>query len=466
MSGLFAALQTASSALGVVSQALGVEESNIANASTPGYASQRANIVPIDAFGNYDTTGDGGDVVTVTSSGNAFADAAVQAATSQAGASQTQVSQLTPVDQLFDITGSTGILAAFQQFSQAFAGLAVTPNDPTAGAAALSAAGAVASAFQSVVGNLDTQSGQLAQSVQSTTGQIDTLAQDIAQLNAQTAASTGENPAIDAALRNSLDQLSSLIDISVIAAPDGTVSVLAGGQLPLVLGDQAYTLSTNLNAAPGAQVTSSGGGNSPVSFSGQLGALLNTQNNTIDALIGGGGQTGTLNTLASGFATLVNTALANGTTAGGQPGQNIYTWDQGNPTDAARTLALVSPLTPANLGIASATQSNGVANYLAALPASDAAGDQIAGFSAEALYGNIAATVGQQLSDATSASAADQSALTSAQSARQRQSGVSLDQEAVNVTAFERAYQANAQVVSILNQLTEDTINLIPPTTG
>lgn len=463
MCGLISSLQTAGSALDVYSQALGVDETNIANASTPGYAAQSVAISPIGAQGgNYSD----GDVVTITSTGNAFLDAAVQGASSQASYSQTQASQLSPTNQLFDITGQTGLLAAFQQFSSAFANLAVTPNDPTAGAAALTAASNVASAFQSVAASLGAESQQLATNVQSTTGQINSLAANIAQLNAQTAASTEENPSTGAALRNDLDQLSSLVDITVNTAPDGTVTVLAGGQLPLVLGDQAYTLSANPAAAPGSQVTSSAGGNSPTAFSGQLGALLDTQNNTIDALLGGNGQTGTLNTLASGFATLVNTALSNGTTASGDPGTPIFTWDQLNPTDAAATLALVPNLTASDLGVASATESNGVANYLSALPSSTAAGDQIDGLSAEGLFSSIASSVGQQLSNATTASTADQAALTTAQANRQQQTGVSLDQEAVNVTGFERSYQASAQVVSILNQLTEDVVNMIPPSTG
>jgi flagellar hook-associated protein 1 FlgK len=463
MSGLFSALQTASSALSAFSQALGVDESNIANASTPGYAAQRANIVPFNAPG---TNSNAADSVTVTSSGDVFADALVRAASSQAGASQTNVQQMTPVNQLFDITGQTGILAAFQQFSKAFANLAVTPNDATAGSIALNAAGQVAAAFGSVVASLDTQKQQVAARIQNTTEQINHLATDLAHLNAEAGSSPQEIPSVDAGMRNDLDQLSSLVDISVIKSPNGTVSVLAGGQLPLVLGDQAYTLSVNPNAAPGTQVSSSGGGNSPTSFSGQLGALLGFQNNTIAALIGGNGQTGGLNTLAAGFANLVNTALKNGTTSAGSPGTPIFTYDQTNPVNAARSLAVAPNLTPSDLGLADTTSSNGVANYLAALPGSTAAGDQIAGFSAEELFGSIASSAGQQLSDATTASTADQTALTAAQTNRQQVSGVSLDQEAVSVTAFERAYQANAQVVSILNQMTQDTINLIGPTGG
>jgi flagellar hook-associated protein 1 FlgK len=460
MGGLFSSLHTASTALGVLSQALGVDQSNIANASTPGYAAQRANILPISSTG---TENSSSDFVTVTSSGNAFTDAVVQAASSQASASQTQSAQLSPIDQLFDITGSTGILAAFQQFSTAFSNLSVTPNDPSAGAAALTAAGNVASAFQSIAASLDSQGTQVASGIQSTTAQINALSANISQLNIQTASSTQENPATDANLRSDLDQLSSLIDITTTTAPNGSVSVLAGGELPLVLGDQSYALSVNPTAAPGSQVSSAAGGNAPASFSGQLGALLQTQNDTIAPLIGGNGQAGSLNTLAKGFADLVNAALSSGTTAAGTAGVPIFTYNAANP---AGTLALDPTVTASQLGLASATGSNGVANQLAALPGSTAAADQIDGQSAEGLFGSIAASVGQQLSDANTASTADQATLTTAQTNRQQQSGVSLDQEAANITAYESSYQANAQVVSILDQLTEDTINIGTPSTG
>jgi flagellar hook-associated protein 1 FlgK len=466
MGGLFSSLQIASTALDAISQALGVDQSNIANASTPGYAAQSANILPI---GPSATGGDGNDFIEVSSTGNAFTDAAVRAASTAASASSTQVAQLGPIDQLFDITGGSGILAAFQQFSTAFSNLAVTPNDPAAGAEALTAAGNVATAFGSVAANLDSQNTQLNSSIQNTTADINTLSADISRLNIGIVASPQEDPTTDASLRSDLDQLSSLVDITVNTEPDGSVSVLAGGQLPLVIGDQSYALSTDPTQAPGLQVTSAAGGNSPAAFSGQLGALLQTQNDTIAPLLGGNGQTGSLNTLAAGFASLVNTLLSSGTTAAGAAGVPIFTYDLADPTDAARSLALDPAVTPAQLGLASTgppPESNGVANQLAALAGSSAAANQIGGLSAEGLFASIAASVGQQLSDANTNSTTDQSALTQAQTSRQQQSGVSLDQEAVNITQYQRSYEANAQVVSILNQLTQDLVNMTVPISG
>ncbi|HWF09703.1 MAG TPA: flagellar hook-associated protein FlgK [Bryobacteraceae bacterium] len=461
MGGLLASLQTSSTALDVFSRALGVDQDNISNASTPGYAAQRATILPIDPVGN----GVGGsDTIALSSTGNSIADAAVQAASSEASFTQTQTEQLSSVNQLFDITGTSGILAAFQQFSTAFSNLSVTPNDPSLGAAALTAAGNVASAFQSAASSLDTQQSQVDSQIQSTVNQINGLARQIRQLNVASVNGSGSSAAGDAQLRNAVDQLSTLVDVNVTKAADGTVTVLVGGQLPLVIGDQSFALSANPSAAAGAQVSSSAGGNSPVAFSGQLGALLGTRNGALAQLLGSGANPGTLNALAAGFAGRVNGLLSSGFTAAGAAGVPIFTLDAADPTNAARTLALDPMVTPDQLGLATGGASpvaNGIANQLAALPGSNANADQINGLSAQDLFGSIASSIGAQLADARTASTSDQATLTSAQSDRQQLSGVSLDQEAVTITGFERSYEASAKVISILDQLLGDTVDLI-----
>jgi len=194
MSGLLTSLQGVSSALNAFSQALGADQANVSNASTPGYAAVRAVISPVGFVGG----GSGADSVVLKSTGSAQADAIVQAASSQASYSQTQAQQLSSVNQQFDITGSTGILAAFQSFSTAFANLAVTPDDSSAQQAALSAAGSVAAAFNSVAQSLGSQSQSLQDAAQSTVRQINNLAGQIAQYNVQVRGQTTLNPGTDA----------------------------------------------------------------------------------------------------------------------------------------------------------------------------------------------------------------------------------------------------------------------------
>jgi flagellar hook-associated protein 1 len=50
-----------------------------------------------------------------------------------------------------------------------------------------------------------------------------------------------------------------------------------------------------------------------------------------------------------------------------------------------------------------------------------------------------------------------------AKSLRDQISGVSLDEEAINVMKFQRAYQAAAQVITVLNNLADTTLGMIQP---
>lgn len=459
MTGLLSSLQGVSNALSAFSQALGAEQSNVSNASTPGYAAVRPVIQPV-GFG----VGGGSDTVVIQSSGSAQADALVQAASSQASDSAAQTQQLGLVNQQFPITGSTGILAAFQQFSSAFANLAVTPGDSSAAQSALSAAGSVAAAFNSVAQSLNTQSQSLQARAQSTVSQINDLAGQIARYNVQLRGQTQPDSGVNASQRSALTQLSSLVGITVNNNADGTVNVLAGGSIPLVLGDQAYSLTATLTAAPGSQITSSGGGSAPASFSGTLGGLIETLNNTITPILGGNGQPGSLNILAQGFASTVNSLLTTGLTPSGSAGVPIFTYNSTNASDVAASLAVDPAVTTDQLAVATtgtSPSSNGVANQLAGLADSSNVANQIDGKPPQDYYSSIAQSVGQQLSDATAQSTSDQTTLTSAQANQTSVEGVSLDQEAVSITADQRAWEAAAKLVTVLDNLTLDAVNLV-----
>ena len=49
-----------------------------------------------------------------------------------------------------------------------------------------------------------------------------------------------------------------------------------------------------------------------------------------------------------------------------------------------------------------------------------------------------------------------------ARNLRSKASGVNLDEEAVKMVEFQRAYSATSKMVSILDQLTQVTINMLP----
>jgi flagellar hook-associated protein 1 FlgK len=82
----------------------------------------------------------------------------------------------------------------------------------------------------------------------------------------------------------------------------------------------------------------------------------------------------------------------------------------------------------------------------------------------QSLAGAFAAyvgSVGLQTSQAQDGAAAQQSAMTSAQSAQQSVSGVNLDEEAANLLRFQQAYQAAAQVIKVADTLFQTLIQSI-----
>jgi flagellar hook-associated protein 1 FlgK len=97
-----------------------------------------------------------------------------------------------------------------------------------------------------------------------------------------------------------------------------------------------------------------------------------------------------------------------------------------------------------------------------ASPIQDA--DKVDGLSYSQFYGQLAGRVGSALSDATNSQEVQQSLLSQAQDLRQQYQGVSLDEEATTLMQFQRAYQATAKFLTVVDQLTEEAINMLVTT--
>ena len=106
--------------------------------------------------------------------------------------------------------------------------------------------------------------------------------------------------------------------------------------------------------------------------------------------------------------------------------------------------------------------SNGTALNLAGVGNGQNAADQIDNFSYTQFFGSLAAGVGRQLSTAQDQKDIQKQLLIQAQSLREQVSGISLDEQAVLLIQFQRAYQANAKLVTVLNDLTQVAISLLP----
>ena len=248
-----------------------------------------------------------------------------------------------------------------------------------------------------------------------------------------------------------IDQLSSLIDVSTIPT-DNTLTLTTASGTPLVVGQTSFQLTTQLDSSGTQHIFSQGSDITSTIVSGQLGGILEARDQQIPAF-----QT-QLDTLASGLATAVNQVQAAGYDLNGNPstGNNLF-----NPPpsgDGAAASLSVAITDPALIAASSdgSSGSNGNAEAMYALRNQGI----ISGQSATDYYSGIVFNMGSAVSNANASQNASNLVLQQLNDQRSSTSGVSLDEEAANMMRYQQAYAASAQVVSTINTMMEDIINM------
>jgi len=325
----------------------------------------------------------------------------------------------------------------------------------------------VTQAFNATASNVAKLESQTNSQLQSTVSQINQLSSQIAQINVQKRNGGATDGGLDASLYNNLEQLSKLASINVQTQSDGTVSVLMGGQTPLVVGETQNALQVSYSPTPGGTnpgappdahiVTASGQDVTNVASQGALAGLLQFRNTTLPGVTGSGTQQGSLNQLAQSVADRVNTLLTNGQISSGPPavpGLPLFSYAAGSATSVAGTLSLTN-ITGAQLAAidpAPPAVANGTADHLARLATPQAAADMVNGMSYMDYYGSIATGIGGQASSAAVAETAQTQLLTQAQNMRSQVSGVSLNDQAAKLLQFQQAYEAASHMVAVISQ--------------
>jgi len=366
---------------------------------------------------------------------------------------QQKVADLTPVQTYFDLSSTSGIAPSMSTLFNDFSQLSVNPNDSVLRQTVLNDAATVAENFNSAASGLASQATEIQQQTSGAIQNINELAGQIAGINsqAQVDQAGGTDAGVDAQLNSSLEQLSQLVNFTVLQQPDGTVSVYLGGQTPLVIGNQTYAVQGDFTTPQIAIDSNTGTDITSQLTGGQLGALLDDKNNLLPSYITG------LNTLAQSFADQVNSALDNGIDQNGAaPPTDLFSYNAA--VGAAQSLA-VNPLTPDQIAAASpgAPGGNGNALVLANL----ANQPTVDGATFSQYYGTLGEQVGSGLSTAQANQSTSQSLLNQAQAQREQVSGVSIDEEAESLLQYQRSYQALSKMLGVLNSVTDTLMNMM-----
>lgn len=452
--GLITTLLNSSNALQVYSQEFATIQNNIANANTPGYASENL-VLKADSFDPTANVYGGVSAVGLQSTRSEFLEQNVRSQTTQLGTAEQQVSDLTPLQSMFNLTSTSGITSGLTSFFNSFSSLSVSPNDPVARQNVLNQAQALASSFNQAATSINTVSSNVQQETSSSVATINTISADLGKLN-QDYANSGDiaNAGLDAQRNADLESLSQVANFTVIPSNNGQINVYLGGQTSLVLGSQTFAVSANFSTAQTVIQDSQGNDITSQITGGQLGAQISERNTTLP------GYTTSLNTLAQTLADTVNTTLSQGVaTTGNPPATNLFTYDATAGT--ALTLSVTSGMTASQIAAALPASPGGNGNALAL--ASLATATAVNGFTFTQAFGNLGQQVGTDVSNATSVQTEQQTLVTQAQAQRAAVQGVSYDTEAAKLLQYQQAYDAVSKVVSTLNALTSDLMNMMPP---
>ena len=453
MSGLNASLATALSGLSAEQGALDATTNNVANVNTPGYSREVPDLVSSNPVVLAPLTfGTGVTLKDIQSIRDPILESRIQQETQTQGQLNALVSALQQTQVNFT-SGSGDIGTAISNFFDSINQLSTNPADLSLRQGVVTAADNLATAFNVAANHLTAQRSSLDQSVVQTVGQINQLTQQIAQLNGQIAnlQNVGENAGTFIDQRQqAIDQLSSLVDVSVIPS-DNTLTLTTANGTALVAGQQSFQLQTQSTGTGVQDIFAQGTDITSTLVSGQLGGLLEARDQQIPAI------QKQLDTLAAALATAVNGVQAGGFDLNGNAGTNLFNPSPagGNGAAASLSVAITDPALVAASSDGTAG-SNGNAEALYALR------DQafVQGQSPTDYYSNLVFNVGNATANASAEQNASSLVLQQLNDQRASVSGVSLDEEAANMLRYQQAYAASAQIVSTINSMMQTVINM------
>jgi flagellar hook-associated protein 1 FlgK len=260
-----------------------------------------------------------------------------------------------------------------------------------------------------------------------------------------------EDAGLSARLYSALEELATLVDLNALLKSDGTVTVLLGGQTTLVIGDKSFPISADMSGPVAAIRDHEGKDITGQVQQGKLKGSLELNNERLPEY------TAELNLLAETFANRVNAVLAGGTDLNGLPPvTDLFEYDAAN--GSAITLA-VTAITPEEIAAASPAAPGGNSNALALAGLATSA--EIGGFTFTEFYGELSARLGRDLTSARQDEQSSALLLSQARYLRDQESAVDLNQEAASLIEYQRAYQATAQLVRTLDEMTEVVMTLL-----
>lgn len=453
MSGTFSSLNNALSALRYNRVAMDVASGNVANAGTEGYARRQvigqatgAPAVPA-MWSRWEVAGgDGVQAGGITRMVDPLLDARSRTEHAALSFHDARSSSLVRFETTLGEPGDHGVAAALTAFKQGWHDVANNPGDGASRSQLLARAETLRSAVAAQDRAVTTEWADQRTRLSVLSDEVNQVASQLADLNEglRSASVAGTDAGVLLDQRDMLTlRLSELVGSKVRVNPDTTVDVTVGqppGQ-PLVTGNVSSTVavsgSADLDGAAGSPVQITVGGAAVSPGDGAMGGVLAVLSSDLPAY------RAKLDAFVVSLTQQVNDQHKLGNDLGGVAGLDLF-------SGSTASTFQVDITDPAKLAAAATGRGS--------LDASNAT--QLAGLDLGAgAYRELVTGFGVDVATAVQTAANQAVLVAQVDGSREALSGISIDEEMVNLLAAQRGYEGAARVLTAVDSMLDTLIN-------
>jgi flagellar hook-associated protein 1 FlgK len=446
-------------------QALDVTGHNIANANTPGYSRQVVRITETSPFAPPSFSrptipgmlGTGVEVTSIERMKNEFIEDELRSESQSLGQSETRRDLLSEIELIFTEPSDSGLRSSLDAFWTSLEDLAANPDQPSARSVVQQRASALADDLRHTYAQLNQLQDSVNESIVVKVDRVNQLTTQIANLNDQImkASVAGLMPND---LKDQRDQLirdlSEIVDVSVVNGKYGDVSVSVAGAL-LVDGIEHRELAAVPNPLNSNYYDLQfAGTGTPVQVSdGALRGLLDMRDTVI------AGYKGQVNDLAATLITQINLQHAAGFDLNGNPGGTFFAGSDASDIALDAGVAGDPSLIAAAQAGAPGNPAPGDGSNATALANVKKQTVMAGGLSIDGFFQALIGKLGVESQAAETQVKNQEALLSQLEQQQQAVSGVSLDEEMINLVKYQQGYNAAARVISVMDEVLDTIIN-------
>jgi len=465
MAGILDGLNIAKLSLSAQQYAMTVTQRNTVNVNNPNYTRQDVFFKDLTVTSSWAASVVPG--VELSAVRNNYLDKSISYELPTFEENRVKYNALLEIDTILQGTSGGGLETSINAFFNSFTELANSPTDSALRWQTLSTAQTMVQTFNRLYNDIQRVQTSASRHIDGAIDDVNNWTARIADLNGriEIAKNAGKLD-IELALRDErreyLEKLENKLNLFYFETESGSITVTTTQGEALVLGNKSMNIRADVSMGQGFFGISLNGQDITSSItSGEIGGYLQIRDTLIPEYLK------TLDDMAAGIITKVNATHGNGYDLDGVIGGKFFesaTFDASGGTDATAVARDIKVVISDPRKVAAADASMGIGD--------NGNAKALAAIGSEELIPGSSQTIGEMFASLIYKIGSDQrsakevcenqiNVLNQLYSQRDSISGVSLNEEAINLIKYQRAYQASASIVSVLNAMSAEILNFV-----